>query len=169
MRYLLLFSICLASAFTTEAAKVKLLSPDTAQTYAVGFLVDHDFTWNARTRQFGADLRFNSRPVTGSSEEESFRFIFPEVKFDATNRTFYVTTHDNQRVPVAELRTGLLGRSIVPVPGTTVLVANEHGKVRLVLTATSDLTGRNSSAPCWIERNDAWVLQNLLHDAAGVN
>jgi len=169
MKHFLLFSICLASAFTVEAAKVKLLSPDTAHTYAVEFLVDHSFTWNAQTQQFGADLRFDGRSATGWQEEESFRFVFSEVKFDATNRIFYVLTGDNERVPVAELRKGFLGQVIVPAPGTTVLIANEHGKIRLVLTADSNVKERRGFVPCWIERSDVWGLQNLFHDAAGVN
>ncbi|MEI8315501.1 MAG: hypothetical protein WCG79_08635 [Verrucomicrobiota bacterium] len=169
MKHWLWFSICLVGALTTEAAHVKLLSPDAAQTYAIGWVVDHSFAWNAQTRQFGAYLQFNNRSATKWREEESFRFVFPEVKFDATNRTFYATDAHNQPVPIAELRTGWLGRSIVPAPGTTVLIANEHGKVRLVLTASSEPKGRNTSVACWIERSDAWVLQNLLRDVAGVN
>jgi len=157
----------LAGAVAVEAEHVKLLSPDSAQTYAVGWLVDHSFTWNARTGQFGAALQFSDRSATKWREEESFRFVFPEVKFDATNRTFYALASDNQRVPIAQLRDHWLGREIVPAPGTQVLIANEHGKVRLVLMADSDRPGRGGVASCWVERSDAWVLQNLLRDVTG--
>ena len=169
MKYWLWFSMCLTVAVAAEAAHVKLLSPDTAQTYAVGWVVDHSFTWNARTKQFSAYLQFNDQSAPRWHEEESFQFCFPEVKFDTTNRTFYVMNNDNQRVSVAELRTGLFGQSIVPAPGTTVLIANEHGKVRLVLTADSDPKDRGAYTSCWIERSDAWVLQNLLRDVIGAN
>ena len=166
MKYFILFSLVL-SALTVEAAPIKLLSPDTAQTFAVGWLVDHQFTWNARTGQFCADLRFSDRSATKSRTEESFRFVFPEVKFDETNRTFYVATSQEQPVPIAQLRKGWLGSSIVPAPGTSVLVANEGGKVRLVLTANSNPSHRPASV--WVERSDAWVLQNLVPAMAGSN
>ena len=169
MKLWFLFSIWLVGSVAAEAAHVKLLSPDTAQTYAVGTLVDHSFTWNAQTGQFGACLLFNDRSVTKWHEEEACRFVFPEVKFAATNRTFYALDGNNQPVPVAQLRNHWLGQSIVPVPGTTVLIANEHGKVRLVLTADTDPQRRGAFAPCWIERSDAWVFQNLLRDVAGAH
>ena len=169
MKHWLLFSLCLVGVVAAEAAHVKLLSPDTAQTYAVGSLDDHNFTWNARTGQFGALLQFSNRPVTKWREEESFRFVFPEVKFDAATQTFYALASDNQRVPIAELRKHWYGREIIPAPGTQVLVANEGGKVRLLLTATTQVEGRSPMTPCWVERSDAWVLQNLLRDVTGVN
>lgn len=167
MKSWLLLTLWLAGAVATEAAHVQLLSPDTAQTYAVGMLMDHNFTWNARTGQFGAVLQFSDRSVTKWREEETCRFGFPEVKFDATSRTFYALASDNHRVPVAQVRDHWLGREIVPAPGTSVLIANEHGKVRLVLTADDAPKGRSALAPCWIERSDAWVLQNLLRDVTG--
>ena len=167
MKPWLLLSLWFVGAVAAEAAHVKLLSPDTAQTYAVGSLDDHNFTWNARTGQFGAALQFSDRSATKWRQQESFRFVFPEVKFDATNRTFYALTSDNQRVPIAELRKHWYGREIVPAPGTQVLVANEGGKVRLLLTADNDSQRRGALTPCWIERSDAWVLQNLLRDVTG--
>ena len=166
MKCFILFSLLL-SALTLEAAPVKLLSPDTAQTFAIAWLVDHQFTWNARTKQFCADLRFSERSATKWSAEESFRFVFPEVKFDETNRTFYVAIGQEQPVPIAQLRKGWLGPSIVPAPGTSVLVANEGGKVRLILTADSNPQHRPASV--WIERSDAWVLQNLVPAITGSN
>ena len=169
MKQFFLCGLCLAGAIAAEAAPVKLLSPDTAQTYAVGWLVDHTFTWNARTGQFGATLQFSDRSATRWHEEESFRFGFPEVKLDATNRTFYVATGGGERVPVAQWRKGWLGSAIVPAPGTNVLIANEHGKIRLVLMADSNPPKRSALASCWIERSDAWVFQNLLRNAAGAN
>jgi hypothetical protein len=57
----------------------------------------------------------------------------------------------------------------VPSPGTTVMIANEGGKVRLVLMADSNTKGRGVLTPCWIERSDAWVFQDLLRDATGAN
>ena len=150
-----------------EAAHVKLLSPDSAQTYAVGLVQDHSFTWNASTGQFGATVLFSDRSVTKWREEESFRFVFLEVKFDTASRTFFALAADNQRVPIAQLRDRWLGHEIVPAPGTQVLIANEGGKVRLLLTADNDSQRRGALTPCWIERSDAWVLQNLLRDVTG--
>ena len=169
MKRLLLLSLWLAGVVAGEAAHVKLLSPDTAQTFAVGSLDDHNFTWNARTGQFGAILKFSNRPATKWREEESFRFVFPEVKFDAANQTFYALTSDNQRVPIAQLRAHWFGREIVPAPGTQVLVANEGGKVRLLLTADDHTQARGVMTRCWVERSDAFVLQNLLRDVTGAN
>ena len=169
MKQFLLCGLCLLGAIATEAAPIKLLSPDTAQTYAVGWLVDHTFTWNARTGQFGAYLVFNNRSATKGHEEESFRFVFPQVKFDTANRTFYAMAGPDQRVPVAQWRKGWLGAAIIPAPGTRVLIANEHGKVRLVLMADTAPPPRSALASCWIERSDAWVFQNLLRNAAGAN
>ena len=164
-----LFALSLLAAITANAAQVKLLSPDTAQTYAVGWVVDHGFIWNARTGQFGAELRLSDRSATKLRDEEVFRFTFPEVKFDATNRTFYGISETAQRVPIAQLRQSWLGQTILPAPGTTVLIANEHGKVRLVLTANSERQQRGAFAPVWVERNDAWVFQNLVRDVAHAN
>ena len=169
MKRLLLFTLSLLAAISAEAAQVKLLSPDTAQTYAVGWVVDHRFTWNARTGQFGAEVWFSARSATKSRDEEVFRFTFPEVKFDATNQTFYGVSETTQRVPIAQLRKSWLGQTIVPTPGTSVLIANEHGKVRLVLTANSGFQQRGAFAPVWVERSDAWVVQNLLRDVAHPN
>ena len=169
MKQFLFFGVCLLGAVAAQAAHVKLLSPDTAQTYAVGWVVDHRFTWNAHTGQFGASLQFDDRSTTKWHAEEAFQFVFPEVKFDASNQTFYALDRNDQRVPVAHVRTGWLGTSIVPVPGTSVLIANEHGKVRLVLRADSNPARCGGFDLCWIERNDAGVFQNLLRDAAGAN
>lgn len=169
MKVWLLISLWLAGAVAGEAAQVKLLSPDTAQTFAVNMLDDHRFTWNAHTGQFVAVVDFNNRPVGKCREEESFRFVFPEVKFDAANQTFYALTADNQRVPIAQLREHWFGREIIPAPGTQVLVANEGGKVRLLLTADDHTQVRSSMMPCWVERSDAFVLQNLVRDVTGAN
>lgn len=169
MKRLFLFTLSLLAAISAEAAQVKLLSPDTAQTYAVGWVVDHRFTWNARTGQFGAEVWFSDRSVTKSRDEEAFRFPFPEVKFDAPNQTFYVVSETTQRVPIAQLRKSWLGQTIVPTPGTSVLIANEHGKVRLVLTANSELQQQGAFAPVWVERSDAWGFQNFLRDVAHGN
>ena len=169
MKQFLLFTLSLLLAIAADAAQVKLLSPDTAQTYAVGWVVDHLFTWNARTGQFGAEVWFSDRSATKSRDEESFRFTFSEVKFDATNQTFYVVSEMDQRVPIAQLRKSWLGQTIIPAPGTSVLIANEHGKVRLVLTADSNLQQRSAFATVWVERSDAWVFQNLLRDVAHAN
>ena len=169
MKRLLLFTLSLLVAISAGAAQIKLLSPDTAQTYAVSWVVDHLFTWNARTGQFGAAVWFSDRSATKSRDEESFRFAFPEVKLDASNQTFYVVSETTQRLPIAQLRQNWLGQTIIPTPGTSVLIANEHGKVRLVLTANSALQQRGAFAPAWVERSDAWVFQNLLRDVAGVN
>lgn len=169
MKHFLLGGVCLAAAMTAAAAPVKLFSPETAQTYAVSWVVGHQLTWNARTGQFGAAVQFSDRSATKWREEESFRFVFPEVKLDTTNRIFYVTNGNAERVPVAQWQKSWLGSSIVPTPGTSVLIANEGGKVRLVLTADSDLAGRRAGRPGWVEQSDAWVLQNLLRDVAGLN
>ena len=169
MKSWLWLSLWVAGVVATEAAHVQLLSPDTAQTYAVGLVMDHTFTWNARTGQFGAVVVVSDRSATKWREEEACRFGFPAVKFDAPTRTFYALASDNHRVPIAQMRERWLGREIIPAPGTSVLIANEHGQVRLVLMADDAAKGRSALAPCWSERSDAWVLQNLVRDVTGAN
>ena len=78
-----------------------------------------------------------------------------------------MTTGQEQSVLIAQLRKGWLGPSIVPAPETSVLIANEGGKVRLVLTA--DRNPKRRPASVWVERSDAWVLQNLVPAMAGSN
>ena len=100
MKPLLLLGLWLAGVVAVEAAHVKLLSPDTAQTFAVGSLDDHNFTWNARTGQFGAVLQFSNRPATKWREEEACRINARMTSLNGLLRGCEVFPHENVNISV---------------------------------------------------------------------
>ena len=166
---LLAVFIAVAAATNLTAARVNLLSPDKAATFAIGWLDDKYLFWDAKKGILCACLRFSNRPVSESRVQETFVFTFPDVKRDDKTGAFYAKSQDGQRVVIAERSKGFLGPAIVPTPGTFIFVINDHGTVNLLLKSVTGVTTDSAFTKHWIERDDAATLQNLVRDLTRSN
>ena len=147
-----------------KANTVRIVSPDTAQTYSYSNITWRYFRWNAGRQQFTARITFSNYNYVTHDErldEESYNFEFPGVRFDPATHTFFARGHDGRRVAVAELSKDLIGQSIKPLPGTVIHVFKQSGKVLVVLTGSTISYG-NSDRLHWNEENEGFFVDNLL-------
>ena len=166
MRWLWSLAGLLAGVVAAQATTIFITSPDTAQTFTYGSVIEHQLFWNQKEGRLYADLRFSNQPYSSNSEPpaaESFLFALPGVKLDEASKTFYAESRSGRRVPVAEWRGGWLCRRIAPSDGTFFVIAKRSGRASLCLFATDEKTKRGWS-PTWVSINNDWSLQNLVCD-----
>ena len=136
--------VCICGMMTLAGAgwgaSVDILSPDKAQTYAVGRISNTRLKWNDRNRMLYADITFDPQMYAGdgdSSKKEYFLFGIPGVTFDPQANTFYANDNEGQPVAVAIKKPGMFGGSILPAPGSCFYIYKNHGEVQVVLKAST--------------------------------
>lgn len=158
--------VCLAVtlvASTLRAASVSIPSPDQAQTYADGRLTKGSLTWSNKEQALYANLTFSNELYDTQGErltEECFLFKLPGVMADPETKTYYAQDDNGQRVPVATWQDSFFGRRILVSPGTCFHIQKDHGKVRVVLTATTAL--KTPLRNHWIEEGEGMLLNDLF-------
>lgn len=151
--------VCFHAGYAGPTAVIT--SPDTAQTFSYGHIIDHSLRWNEDAQALTAAITFSNVNYVSDRErrvDETFDFAFPGVRFDARTQTFHARTATGAMVPVAASRSGVCGESIKPLPGTRFHVFKRSGRARVVLTADTDLRFGNR----WIEHKEGVFLQNLV-------
>jgi hypothetical protein len=147
-----------------HANTVKIVSPDTAQTYTYSSVTWRSFHWDAAQQQFTARITFSNYQYVSHDElldEESYNFEFPGVKFDPGTGTFFAKGSNGRHVAVAELSKDLIGQSIKPLPGTVIHVLKQSGKVVVILTGSNIAYG-NTDRVHWSEENRGFFFDNLV-------
>ena len=129
---------------------VRIVSPDTAQTWVVGGVTTHyKLFWDDRKGELLALLTFSNSPRVDRWErrsEQQFNFRLPGVWLDESSQTLYARAGagnsgskggSGRAVPVATLRGGgFLTERVRPAPGTLIRVSiNGQGLVRVTLNA----------------------------------
>jgi hypothetical protein len=129
------------SVSTLPAVQVTLESPDQAQTFAYGSLVDRRLGWDASKKLFYAEVTFSNERYAGFGEKlerESFRFNFPGVNYDKKTKTFFVMTNTNRRIDVAKVTPRFIGSTLLPLQTSLFRVQHPRGKVSVLLDIDTD-------------------------------
>jgi hypothetical protein len=141
-RFLLLALLGL-SGLPLHAVQVTLESPDRAQTFVYGSLVDRRLGWDASQKLFYAEVTFSNERYAGFGEKlerESFRFTFPGVNYDEKTKAFFVMTNTNRRIDVAKVTPRFIGSSILPMQTSLFRVQHPRGQVVVILDIDTDRT-----------------------------
>lgn len=154
---------CFPAAYAGPIAVI--VSPETAQTFSYGHVIDHSLRWKEDAQALTASITFSNVNYVSDKErrvDETFDFVFPGVRFDRRTQTFDAQTESGALVPVAAVRSSVCGESIKPLSGTRFHVFKRNGRARVVLTADIDLRFGNH----WVEHNEGFFLQNLVAQLA---
>jgi hypothetical protein len=161
MRVAIFLAILFAASISAVASTSTIISPDHHQTFAYGEMLSHQLYLKRTGDELAARITFSNLPYADDDEprrDESFDFRFPGIKFDATQRAFFVSDRRGQPIAVARFRGGLFCGWIDLAPGAKIYLVKKSGRVTAILTATDH--AREGSQ--WIETDDNWSLQNLL-------
>lgn len=161
MRAAIFLVILFGASVSSVASTSTIISPDRHQTFAYGEMLSHQLYLARGGNQLAARITFSNMPYVSDENprrDESFDFHFPGTKFDAAQRTFFVSSRDGRAVPVARFRDGLLFRWVDLAPGAKIYLLKKSGRVTAILTA-SDYPRAGSQ---WIESDNNWSLQNIL-------
>ena len=158
-------AVCLSILFgarvSASASTSAIISPDHHQTFAYGEMLSHQLYLARHGSEFAARITFSNMPYVSDENprrEESFDFHFPGIKFDGTQRTFFVTDRGGHAIPVARFRDGLFYGWIDLAPGAKIYLLKKSGRVTAVLTASDHPRAGGQ----WIESDNNWSLQNIL-------
>ena len=132
-----------------SSASVRIVSPDTAETWAVSAATTHyKLFWDDRKGELLALLTFTNSPRVSRYEllrEQQVTFRLPGVWLDEGSQTLYTRSGggsgkggSGRGVPVATLRGGgFLTERVRPAPGTLIRVRiDRRGVVRVTLNAS---------------------------------
>ncbi len=145
------------------AGSVTIASPDQAQTSAEGRVTKTKLTWSDKDQALYADITFSNELYETKGDaltEEYFLFKFPGVMADPATKTYYAQDQSGQRVPVATWQNGFFGRHIKMSPGTCVHIRKEHGKVHVVMTATT--AAKTALRNQWVEESSGMLLNTIF-------
>lgn len=161
MRAAICLSIFFGASVSAIASTSTIISPDHHQTFAYGEMLSHQLYLARGGSELAARITFSNMPYVSDENprrEESFDFHFPGIKFDATERTFFVGGRKGHAIPVARFRNGLFFGWVDLAPGTKIYLLKESGRVTAILTASDHPRGGSQ----WIESDNNWSLQNIL-------
>src|SRR5881398_1320979 len=153
MRVAFFLATFLAASVSAFASAASIVSPDHPQTFAYGE--------KRAGRELAARITFSNLPYASDDEprrDESFDFRFPGINFDATRRTFFVSSRGGQMIPVARFRGDPFYSWVDLAPGAKTYLLKESGRVTAILTATDHPRAGSQ----WVELDNNWSLQNLL-------
>lgn len=161
MRAAIFLVTFLGASVSAIASTSTVISPDHHQTFAYGEMLSHQLYLARAGRELAARITFSNMPYDSDNEprrDESFDFHFPGIKFDATQRTFFVSRRGGRTIPVARFRDGLFSGWIDLAPGAKIYLLKKSGRVTAILTATDHPRAGSQ----WIQADNNWSLQNLL-------
>ena len=162
----MIMAACLALTLIASplwAGSVTIASPDQAQTNAEGRVIKAKLTWSDKDQALHADITFSNELYETKGDthnEEYFLFKFPGVMADPATKTYYAQDDSGQRVPVATWQNGFFGRHIKLSPGTCVHIQKEHGKVHVVMTATT--AAKAALRNQWVEESSGLMIDSIL-------
>ena len=161
MRVAIFLATLFGASVSAIASGTSVVSPDRPQTFAYGEMIWHQLYFERASGELAARITFSNLPYVSDDEprtDESFDFRFPGIKFDATQRAFFVSGRNGQTISVARFRGGSFCGWVDLAPGAKIYLLKESGRVTAILTATDHPRAGSQ----WIETDDNWSLQNLL-------
>ena len=150
-----------AASVSAIASTSSIISPDHHQTFAYGEMLSHQLYLPRAGGELAVRITFSNMPYDSDDEprrDESFDFRFPGIKFDSTQRMFFIRGRGGQIIPVARFRDGLFFGWVDLAPGAKIYLLKQSGRVTAILTATDHARAGSQ----WIETDDNWSLQNIL-------
>jgi hypothetical protein len=161
MRGAIFLATLFAASASAIASATSTVSPDHHQTFAYGSIIGHQLYLERSGRGLAARITFSNWPYDSGDEprrDESFEFRFPGIKYDATQRTFFVSGRGGQPIPVARFHRDLFCNSVDLAPGAKIYLLKHSGRVTAILTATDHPRAGSQ----WIQTDDNLSLQNIL-------
>lgn len=157
----LIFFLCTFAQLTLRAQSLEIISPDSARTFAYGGVLTHKIECNGSGEVMIARATFSNVWFAGDTErrvDEDFDFHFPAIHFDRARQIFITRVQRDRWISVAELRRDFPAPRYELTPHAKILFINRGGKVKALLSVTSEVRGGER----WLETNENWSLQNLL-------
>ena len=161
MRVAIFLATLFAANVSAIASGRSIVSPDRPQTFAYGEMIGHQLYLERAGGELVARITFSNSPYAGDDEprrDEGFDFRFPGIKFDSSQRTFFVRGRGGQTIPVARFRGNSFCSWIDLAPSAKIYLLKESGRVTAILSATD----RARPGSQWVETDDNWSLQNVL-------
>jgi hypothetical protein len=161
MRVAIFLMTLLAARVSAMASATSIVSPDHHQTFAYGEMLSHQLYLGRKGGELAARITFSNLPYADDNEprrDESFDFRFPGIRFDPTQRAFFVSDRRGESIQVARFRGDPFCRWVDLAPGAKIYLLKHSGRVTAILTATD----HPSAGSQWIRTDDNWSLQNIL-------
>ncbi len=161
MQVAIFLAALFAASTSAIASATSIVSPDRPQTFAYGAMIWHQLYLPRAGGELAARITFSNFPYDSDNEprrDESFDFRFPGIKFDPTQRAFFVSGHNGHTIPVARFRGAPFRGWVDLAPGAKIYLLKQSGRVTAILTATDYPRAGGK----WIETDDNWSLQNVL-------
>ena len=157
-------AIFLATLFvgvSVIASATSIVSPDHHQTFAYGEMLSHHLYLGRAGAELAARITFSNLPYADDDQprrDESFDFHFPGVRFNRTQRAFFVTGKHCESIQVARFRGDPFCNWVDLAPGAKIYLLKHSGRVTAILTATDQPRAGSQ----WIQTDDNLSLQNIL-------
>jgi hypothetical protein len=162
MKFLLNLVLLALAASTVFGQNIEIVSPNHAYTFAYSDAFSHQIERDPLTNEMIARVTFSNYPWAGDREQrrdEMFDFVFPGLRFDATQNEFFARTpHRGVRIPIAVLHPNFPYAGYKLEPTTKIFLVKRSGRVTAVLNATA----QPRDGARWVQMDDNWSLQNLL-------
>ncbi|HSI83268.1 MAG: hypothetical protein ACAI35_04180 [Candidatus Methylacidiphilales bacterium] len=132
-----------ASAHASERTGngiVRIISPDTEQTFAQFEIVSQRLYWSRHSQQLTADITFSNLLYSSRNlrrEDELYNFRLPGAVLDPATGLITARASNGNRVVIARYVKQVLGGSIRFAPYAYVTIFNNHGRVSVELVANS--------------------------------
>jgi len=161
MRLAIFLAILFAASVSAIASETSVVSPDHHQTFAYGEMLSHQLYLGRAGGELAARITFSNLPYAGDDQprrDESFDFHFPGVRFNPTQRAFFVSGRRGESIPVARFRDKIFSGWVDLAPGAKIYLLKHSGRVTAILTATD----RPRAGSQWIQTDNNFSLQNIL-------
>ena len=161
MRVAIFLATLFAASGSAIAGATSITSPDHAQTFAYGEMIEHQLYLDRVAGELAARITFTNSPYADDNEprtDESFGFRFPGVQLDSARRTFFARTGHGELIPVARFREFPASGWIDLAPGAKMYFLKESGRV----TATLVATNYPRVGARWVQMDNNFSLQNVL-------
>src|SRR5438093_10914483 len=107
MRVAIFLVTLLAVSVSAIASATSILSPDHHQTFAYGEMLSHQLYLERTGGELAARITFSNLPYADDNEpqkDESFDFRFLGIRFDPTQRAFFVSDRRGKSILLARFR-----------------------------------------------------------------
>lgn len=161
MRVAIFLAPFFAATVSAIASETSIVSPDHHQTFAYGEMLSHQLYLGRTGGELAARITFSNLPYAGDDQprrDESFDFRFPGVRFNPTQRAFFVSGRHGGSIQVARFRNGPFCNWVDLAPGAKIYLLKHSGRVTAILTATDQPRAGSQ----WIQTDDNFSLQNIL-------
>src|SRR5437588_9345939 len=143
--FLALLALAVPGAY---GQSVEIVSPNKAYTFAYGEAISHQIERDRSTNEMIARVTFSNYPYASDREprrDETFDFVFPGLRFDATRNEFVARTRRQVRIPIAALHPNFPYAGYKLGPNAHIFLGKRRGHGTAVLNATTQPSGGGRS------------------------